>query len=49
MVFGGDKFTLAKVVAAMENDIVVVIVDGSGKVASLLSDLVIKMEKVKKR
>ena len=49
VVLGGDKYTLAKVGAAVQDGIVVVIVDGSGEVANFLSELLIKLEKMKKR
>ena len=49
MVVGGDQFTLSKVAWAVQNNIVVVILSGSGAIANSLSSLVIEMEELRKR
>ena len=49
VVITGDMFTLAKVAWAVQNDIVVVILHGSGAIANMLGDLVIEMEELTKR
>ena len=49
VVVGGDQFTLSKMAWAVHNNIVVVILSGSGAIANMLSELVIEMEELRKR